>query len=157
MANVTPIGEFTPVIRQNYFENQFNVDPTAGETILTVTCVDDAGIKNGIEIITTTSSVIIRGSYLDKDYLDTATFVSKGSSNLLEQPTTVTGISNIPQNKDMYEYKQDLSPDRQVYYTITVESMSLLLIPMSETFTIWHWNKNDWSSGTAFVKKYYGT
>ena len=152
MANVTPIGEFTPVIRLNYFENQFDVTPTAGETILTVTCVDDAGIKNGIEIITTTSSVIIRGSYLDKNYLDTATFVSKGSSNLLEQPTTVTGISNIPQNKDMYEFNQDLSPDRQVYYTITVESMM-----MSETFTIWHWNKNDWSSGTSFVEAYYGT
>ena len=47
--------------------------------------------------------VTIIGKFIDP-FLDTFKFVSKGSSNKIETPTTVVGVQNMPPKKELFDF-----------------------------------------------------
>jgi hypothetical protein len=160
MASVSPT-EIVSVIRQNYFNDTITI---SGENVINVSCVAEGGKDSGITIITSTSSIEIFGNYFDTNYEDQASFVNKGSSNILEEPTNVIGPiwgpnSLVPPNKELYDFDQDITPDRIQNYIVTVteepepESMQYVVT----NFIVFQRILNDWSSGTIALKEYYGT
>lgn len=76
------------------------------EEIENVTAILQGDAEPQIIITPKETSVDISGEYLDP-FLDIFTFVEKGSSNLIETPKEVVGLSNLPPNKDFFDLDQD--------------------------------------------------
>ena len=66
-----------------------------------------------------TSSVSISGTF-DDPFSDSFTYVEKGGTNLVDTPTTVIGVSNMPANKEYYLLDQDTRNYVIVTFTIQV-------------------------------------
>jgi hypothetical protein len=154
MASLSP-SQLNPVIRTQFFSDTVSV---IGSGIVEVTCVPVGEFDSGITISTTLSSVTISGRNLAQAYVDEGIWVEKGSSNLLENPKTSIGFTNIPPKKDLFELNQDLSADKEVFYTVTVKELVDPEDPMSEVtisnLSLSQTVRNDWSSGTLFLKEY---
>jgi len=123
--------------------------PGMGENILSVGATLDS-TEPGIKITSGETSVSIVGTYKDP-FEDFLTYVERGSSNLLETPKTVKGISNLPPKKDFYELNQDKNKIVVKTYTITVNFMS----GPAETFILTHNILNDLEGMRSFVSSYY--
>lgn len=157
MATIEPT-ELPSVTRQDFFSATISIN---GTNVVSVTCVPEYS-DLGITIVTSTSSIQISGRNLGAPFLDQATYVEKGSSDKLETPKTVVGpiwgpSSVIPSNKELYVFKQDSSPDRIKNYIITVTEIDESFVQTNTNFTVTQTIRNDWSSGTAALKAYYGT
>ena len=74
-----------------------------------------------------TTSVSISGTFNDP-FSDSFTYVDKGGTNLVDTPTTVVGVSNVPANKEFYLLDQDTRYYVVVTFTILVEVLSLIHI-----------------------------
>lgn len=125
------------------------VTPGMGETILSIGATLDS-TEPGIKITSGETSVSIVGTYKDP-FEDFLTYVERGSSNLLETPKTVKGISNLPPQKDFYDLNQDKNKTAVRTYTITVNFMS----GPAGTFTLTHNILNDLEGMRSFVSSYY--
>jgi hypothetical protein len=119
------------------------------EIISSVTATLDA-IEPGVTITSRASSVSIVGTYKDP-FEDFLTYVERGSSNLLETPKVVKGISNLPPQKDFYELNQDRNRLITKTYTITVNFES----GAPQTFTLTQDILNDLEGMRSFVSSYY--
>lgn len=157
MATIEPT-ELPSVTRQDFFSATISIN---GTNVISVTCIPEYP-DSGITIMTTTSSITISGKNLATAFLDQASYVEKGSSDKLEIPKTVIGpiwgpSSVVPPNKELYVFKQDSSSDRIKNYTIIVTEVDESFVQTNTNFTITQTIRNDWSSGTAALKAYYGT
>tara|TARA_R110000796_G_scaffold32912_1_gene85738 strand:+ start:32 stop:565 length:534 start_codon:yes stop_codon:yes gene_type:complete len=115
--------KLSDVIRNTNFSamsNNLILDTTAGvvETVTSVTIISDRE-DSGITLSTSLSDVSVAGSYLAQ-FNDYGEFVSKGSSDLIEEPTSFLNIDNLPPNKDFYLFEQDSTDHVIVTYTVTV-------------------------------------
>lgn len=119
-----------------------------GETLQSVTATIDAS-EPGVVITSATNSVSIVGTYKDP-FEDSFTYVEKGSSNLIETPKVVLGISNLPLKKDYYELNQDQRKLSTRTYTVLV-STNLGV----DEFIVTHDILNDLDGMTTFVASYY--
>ena len=66
-----------------------------------------------------TTSVNISGTF-DDPFSDSFTYVEKGGTNLVDTPTTIIGVSNMPANKEYYLLDQDTRNYVIVTFTIQV-------------------------------------
>jgi hypothetical protein len=131
-----------------------SITPTgdAGEVINSVTATP-INVDGDIVITSGTSSVSIVGKY-DDPFLDTFQYVSKGSSNKIENSTSVVGISNVPPNKELFDLDQDLRQLETIEYEITVEYDDEFFAPATETFTVTHDIINDLEAIRSFLDSY---
>lgn len=115
--------ELSDVIRNTEFgtlTNNIILDDTEGvvETVKEVTITAD--IEDlGITLNTTLSSVSVSGSY-EGLYNDIGKYVSKGSSDKIEEPTAFVSISDLPPNKEFYLFEQDEAGSKTVTYTVNI-------------------------------------
>ena len=111
--------ELSSVIRNTTFSALANsIVLDAGETVTAVAMTSDIS-DSGITLATSLSAVTITGSYLGL-FNDYGEYVSLGSSDKTETPTTFTNIDNLPPNKDFYLFRQDETPSKTITYTVTV-------------------------------------
>ena len=115
--------KLSDVIRNTNFSamsNNLILDTTAGvvETVTSVNITSSVE-DSGITLSTSLSDVSVAGSYLAQ-FNDYGEFVSKGSSDLIEEPTSFLNIDNLPPNKDFYLFEQDSTDHVIVTYTVTV-------------------------------------
>ena len=102
-----------------------------------------------------TSSVSISGTF-DDPFSDSFTYVEKGGTNLVDTPTTVIGVSNMPANKEYYLLDQDTRNYVIVTFTIVVTIDSTIGNTTStETFTATLQVNNEWEGIRSFVDTYY--
>ncbi len=107
--------------------------------------------------ITITSGPILAtivGKFADP-FLDTFKYVSKGSSNKIETPTTVVGVQNMPPKKELFDLNQDTRLSKLKTYQITVNYDDEFLVPGTETFTVTQKILNDLESIRSFIDTYY--
>ena len=77
-------------------------------------------LSSTLTITPGTTSVSISGTFNDP-FSDSFTYVDKGGTNLVDTPTTVIGVSNVPPNKEYYLLDQDTRNYVIVTFTILVE------------------------------------
>ena len=155
------------VTRYQNFTDSIEIIPTG--TVTEVTCVSEGQQDSGITISTSLGSITISGINKDVPWDDIGIYVEKGSSDLLETPKQVIGTSNIPPGKDLISYSQDLKDQIIKNYNVVVKESVTPEAPEGEeapppsaeevitNFVVTQTIVNDWSSGTTFVKNYYGT
>ena len=115
--------ELSDVTRNTEFgtlTNNIVLDDTAGvvETVTNVIITADIE-DSGITLDTTLSSVSVSGSY-EGLFNDTGKYVSKGSSDLIEEPIIFTSVDDLPPNKDFYLFEQDQAQSKTVTYTVII-------------------------------------
>ena len=106
-----------------------------------------------------TTSVNISGTF-DDPFSDSFTYVEKGGTDLVDTPTTVVGVSNMPAGKDFYFLDQDQRWYVLVTFTIqVVETQPLTLGGATNTVTRYPTLrvKNSWEGIRSFVDTYYDT
>lgn len=111
--------ELSSVIRNTAFSALTNsIVLETGETVTAVSMNTDIS-DSGITLATSLSAVTVSGSYLGL-FNDYGEYVSLGSSDKNETPTTFTNIDTLPPNKDFYLFRQDETPSKTITYTVTV-------------------------------------
>ena len=118
------------------------------ETIESVTAVIEEN-EPGVTITGGITSVSIVGTYIDP-FEDSFTYVTRGSSNLIEEPKTVIGVANMPPNQDYYSLSQDTREESIRNYRVTVTTDLT-----TELFLITHAIYNEWEGMRSFVANYY--
>lgn len=104
-----------------------------------------------------TTSVNISGTF-DDPFSDSFTYVEKGGTNLVDTPTTVIGVSNMPANKEYYILDQDTRNYVIVTFTILVEVTTTIgntTSTVTKTATLQV--NNEWEGIRSFVDTYYDT
>ena len=102
-----------------------------------------------------TTSVNISGTF-DDPFSDSFTYVDKGGTNLVDTPTTVIGVSNVPPNKEYYLLDQDTRNYVIVTFTILVEVTTTIggaTSTVTQTATLQV--NNEWEGIRSFVDTYY--
>jgi hypothetical protein len=125
----------------------------SGEVIKNVTATI-ISVGGDVIITPSSSSVTIVGKY-DDPFLDTFQYVSKGSSNKIETPTSVIGVSNVPPNKELFDLDQDLRQLEIIEYEITVEYDDEFFAPATSKFTVTHDILNELEAIRLFVDEYF--
>ena len=177
MASIscTPQGDSDPQFAEKErpdYTLSHTVDgfPDTDEDITNVTCTAvtysyynaSDSIVGGATDITSTltitpgqNQVSISGTF-DDPFSDSFTYVEKGSTNLVETPTTIIGVSNMPANKEYYLLDQDTRNYVIVTFTIVVTVDSTIGNTTStETFTATLQVNNEWEGIRSFVDTYY--
>lgn len=150
----------TTVIRNEYFLNTITV--TSSGIINSINCVKNF-IDESINVSISTSSVTISGTNLGIEYIDISKYVEKGSSGPTEDApgeqtaTQVVGVLNVPKDKDLFEFNQDLKDDVIRTYTLTVtETAGVIPVTSTSTFTLTQTIRNNWTFGKLFLEDYFG-
>ena len=102
-----------------------------------------------------TTSVNISGTF-DDPFSDSFTYVEKGGTNLVDTPTTIIGVSNMPANKEYYLLDQDTRNYVIVTFTIQVVVTTTIggaTSTVTKTATLQV--NNEWEGIRAFVDTYY--
>ena len=104
-----------------------------------------------------TTSVNISGTFNDP-FSDSFTYVDKGGTNLVDTPTTVIGVSNVPPNKEFYLLDQDTRNYVIVTFTIQVVTTTTIggatnTVTQTATLQV----NNEWEGIRSFVDTYYDT
>ena len=178
MASIscTPQGDSDPQFAEKErpdYTLSHTVDgfPDTDEAIMNVTCTavtysyynaSDSIVGSAISLTSTltitpgTTSVNISGTF-DDPFSDSFTYVEKGSTNLVETPTTIIGVSNMPANKEYYLLDQDTRNYVIVTFTILVEVTTSLPAPSLSTVTKTATLQvnNEWEGIRSFVDTYY--
>jgi hypothetical protein len=105
-----------------------------------------------------TNSVSISGTFNDP-FSDSFTYVDKGGTDLVDTPTVVIGVSNVPPNKDFYFLDQDTRWYVLVTFTIQVVETAPSPYTGSNTATFYPTLRveNEWEGIRSFVDTYYDT
>ena len=103
MATLNPTSSLPGVSRNTDFSQTITVSPTLGESIVSVTATLDEQ-DSGIVITPGTTSVTLSGKHTT-GFSDFAKYVSKGSSDRLEEPSETNNLSELPESVDLFEYK----------------------------------------------------
>ena len=130
-------------VTYSYYNSDNNV--VGGATDLTSTLTITPG----------TTSVNISGTF-DDPFSDSFTYVDKGGTNLVDTPTTVIGVSNVPPNKEYYLLDQDTRNYVIVTFTILVEVTTTIggaTSTVTKTATLQV--NNEWEGIRSFVDTYY--
>ena len=157
--------EFAEKTRPNYTVSlTVNATDDAEGTVENVTCTGVTysyydGLNNtpigqpvnvtGLTITPGTNSVTITGTF-DDPFSDIFTYVSKGSTNNVETPTVVIGVSNMVPNKEYYDLNQDTRAYVILTFNITVVTD---VSTYNETATLQV--NNEWEGIRSFVDTYY--
>ena len=177
MASIscTPQGDSDPQFAEKErpdYTLSHTVDgfPGTDEDILNVTCTavtysyynaSDSVVGSAISLTSTltitpgTTSVNISGTF-DDPFSDSFTYVEKGSTNNVETPTTIIGVSNMPANKEYYLLDQDTRNYVIVTFTILVEVTTTIgntTSTVTKTATLQV--NNEWEGIRSFVDTYY--
>jgi len=147
---INPDDEIPEVVRNQSFSASVSASADDTEVIEQVTATLQGTAESGIIITPGETSVSISGRYADA-FVDLFTFVERGSSNLLETPTTVRGVSKLPPDKDFFDLDQDTRGRITRTYTITVTYDG----GTTEDFTITHDIVNTLEAIRRFVASYY--
>jgi hypothetical protein len=150
MASISPSSEISSVVRGKQFTRTISATPSVGETIVSVTATLNDEKEIGISITPGTSQVTISGKYLT-GFTDSASYISKGSSDQLETPIVVSNLSDIPKGKELFKYEQDPISSITKDYTVIVSLQG----GNSSEYSLTHEVKNDISTGTNFVYTYF--
>ena len=177
MASIscTPQGDSDPQFAEKErpdYTLSHTVDgfPGTDEDILNVTCTAvtysyynaSDSIVGGATDITSTltitpgqNQVSISGTF-DDPFCDSFTYVDKGGTNLVDTPTTIIGVSNMPANKEFYLLDQDTRNYVILTFTIAVT----IFTPAPDTtstvnFTATLQVNNEWEGIRSFVDTYY--
>ena len=141
--------EFEEVPRSNpVVNNSVTIEGDEDEVIESVTCTV-SGSQPDIVISTTLESVSITGTYLDP-YEDVFTYVEKGSSNLLQTPSVVSGVANLPPQKDFF----DLDQDTRNFVTVTY-SVEVVHDLGTDNFELTQNIYNEWDAIYNVIDNYY--
>ena len=177
MASIscTPQGDSDPQFAEKErpdYTLSHTVDgfPGTDEDITNVTCTAvtysyynaSDSIVGGATDITSTltitpgqNQVSISGTF-DDPFSDSFTYVEKGSTNNVETPTTIIGVSNMPANKEYYLLDQDTRNYVILTFTIVVTIFATIGNTTStETFTATLQVNNEWEGIRSFVDTYY--
>ena len=114
-------------------------------------------LSSTLTITPGTTSVSISGTF-DDPFSDSFTYVDKGGTNLVDTPTTVVGVSNMPAGKDFYFLDQDTRWYVIVTFTIEVvetEPLTLGGATNTVTRTATLRVENEWEGIRSFVDTYY--
>ena len=114
-------------------------------------------LTSSLTITPGTTSVNISGTF-DDPFSDSFTYVDKGGTNLVDTPTTVVGVSNLPANKEFYLLDQDTRNYVIVTFTILVEVTTTIggaTSTVTQTATLQV--NNEWEGIRSFVDTYYDT
>ena len=103
----------------------------------------------GLTITPGTNSVTITGTF-DDPFSDIFTYVSKGSTNNVETPTVVIGVSNMVPNKEYYDLNQDTRSHVILTFVIVVT-----IDGTDETLNATLQVNNEWEGIRSFVDTYY--
>ena len=177
MASIscTPQGDSDPQFaekeRPDYtFSHTVDGFPDTDEDITNVTCTavtysyynaSDSVVGGATDITSTLTitpgqnQVNISGTF-DDPFSDSFTYVEKGSTNLVETPTTIIGVSNMPANKEYYLLDQDTRNYVIVTFTILVEVTTTIgntTSTVTKTATLQV--NNEWEGIRSFVDTYY--
>ena len=177
MASIscTPQGDSDPQFAEKErpdYTLSHTVDgfPGTDEDITNVTCTavtysyynaSDSVVGGATDITSTLTitpgqnQVSISGTF-DDPFSDSFTYVEKGSTNLVETPTTIIGVSNVPANKEYYLLDQDTRNYVIITFTIVVTIFATIGNTTStETFTATLQVNNEWEGIRSFVDTYY--
>ena len=102
-----------------------------------------------------TTSVNISGTF-DDPFSDSFTYVEKGGTDLVDTPTTIIGVSNMPANKEYYLLDQDTRNYVIVTFTIQVVVTTTIggaTSTVTKTATLQV--NNEWEGIRSFVDTYY--
>ena len=169
-----PTSQFAEKERPDYTLNHTVSASTSDEDdeVTSVTCTavtysyynaSDSVVGGATDLTSTltitpgTTSVNISGTF-DDPFSDSFTYVDKGGTNLVDTPTTVIGVSNVPPNKDFYFLDQDTR--NYVIVTFTIEVVVTTTIggatsTVTQTATLQV--NNEWEGIRSFVDTYYDT
>jgi len=114
-------------------------------------------LTSSLTITPGTTSVNISGTF-DDPFSDSFTYVDKGGTNLVDTPTTVIGVSNVPPNKEFYLLDQDTRNYVIVTFTIQVVVTTTIggaTSTVTQTATLQV--NNEWEGIRSFVDTYYDT
>ena len=115
-------------------------------------------LTSSLTITPGTSSVSISGTF-DDPFSDSFTYVEKGGTDLVDTPTTVVGVSNMPAGKDFYFLDQDQR--WYVLVTFTIQVVEIAPSPYTGSNTVTKTAtlrvKNSWEGIRSFVDTYYDT
>ena len=112
-------------------------------------------LTSSLTITPGTTSVNISGTF-DDPFSDSFTYVDKGGTNLVDTPTTVVGVSNLPANKEFYLLDQDTRNYVIVTFTIQVVVTTTIggaTSTVTQTATLQV--NNEWEGIRSFVDTYY--
>ena len=177
MASIscTPQGDSDPQFAEKErpdYTLSHTVDgfPGTDEDITNVTCTavtysyynaSDSVVGGATDITSTLTitpgqnQVSISGTF-DDPFSDSFTYVEKGSTNNVETPTTIIGVSNMPANKEYYLLDQDTRNYVIVTFTILVEVTTTIgntTSTVTKTATLQV--NNEWEGIRSFVDTYY--
>ena len=116
-------------------------------------------LSSTLTITPGTNSVSISGTFNDP-FSDSFTYVDRGGTDLVDTPTVVIGVSNVPPNKDFYFLDQDTRWYVLITFTIVVvETQPLTLGGATNTVTKTATLRveNEWEGIRSFVDTYYDT
>ena len=115
-------------------------------------------LSSTLTITPGTNSVSISGTF-DDPFSDSFTYVDKGGTNLVDTPTTVIGVANVPPNKEFYFLDQDTR--YYVMVTFTIEVVETAPSPYTDSNTVTKTAtlrvENEWEGIRSFVDTYYDT
>jgi hypothetical protein len=126
MATLSP-SILPPVNLDDNFTVTVSVIPGALEIISSVSGILSGSPIEPITVTSGTSSVTISGKHINT-FVDVLTYTEKGETDLTQAPTTVTGIGNLPDKKNLYDLKQDLRKSETRTYVLTVNGSQTLTI-----------------------------
>ena len=122
-----------------------------GENITNVTSTT----YTGITMTDGTDNCTLVGTYED-GFIDIFKYVEQGYSDLNSTPTSVTGVSNLPDNKVVYDLAQDTTNSITKSYTITVSYKDdTLTVQIPLNFTVTHVINNTWTAIYNKMDAYY--
>ena len=169
-----PTSQFAEKERPDYTLNHTVSASTSDEDdeVTSVTCTavtysyynaSDSVVGGATDLTSTltitpgTTSVNISGTF-DDPFSDSFTYVEKGGTNLVDTPTTVIGVSNVPPNKEYYLLDQDTRNYVIVTFTIQVVVTTTIggatnTVTQTATLQV----NNEWEGIRSFVDTYYDT
>ena len=174
-AGDDPTSQFAEKERPDYTLNHTVSASTSDEDdeVTNVTCTavtysyynaSDSVVGGATDLTSTltitpgTTSVNISGTF-DDPFSDSFTYVDKGGTNLVDTPTTVIGVSNMPPNKEFYFLDQDTR--WYVIVTFTIEVVETAPSPSTDSNTVTRTAtlrvENEWEGIRSFVDTYYDT
>jgi hypothetical protein len=156
------IPEFNSVVRDTVFAASVVASAVSGDEfsgpieVIEQVTAELLGIADPEIIITpSTSSVSVSGKHTTA-FQDVFTYVSVGSSNLIEAAKTAVGAAFLPDPSNMYDLKQDgtLEKVRQFKITVTYYIPPAVNTKLTQEFTVPQTVENSLEAVRQFMANY---
>jgi hypothetical protein len=142
------------VQRKIPFTKTINVSDDLNGNITSVNVSLQGEVEPNVSISTTNTSFTISGVYR-KGWVDSAKYVRKGSSDLIENSTTLDDIDAIPANQELYEYFPDPRKSLTKTYSVIVTYTPFESSNTTETFSLEHIVENNIQNFTTYINSYF--